>query len=310
MPLVRSSTTFSLRAIMALRFSFTEPSIDAMGRETVVGFLEFLGTVQQRLGRNAAYIQAGAAQRAALFNAGHLQAELRRANGRDIAAGAAADDNKIVLGIAHGVWFLQRRNLPHPQASYKKRFTVNIGPARCDKLPGRANPTRASIAALPLDGVLHGKLRIYSADQGVSPMFKTLDDLDLNGKRVLLRGDLNVPVADGKVADATRIERLAPTINELCGKGAKVIVMSHFGRPKGKVVPEMSLEPVDPALSAALGGKAVAFAPDCVGPDAAAVVEGLSRAAWRCWKICASTQARRPMTPGLRANWRNWAMPM
>ena len=106
-------------------------------------------------------------------------------------------------------------------------------------------------------------------------MFKTLDDLDLNGKRVLLRGDLNVPVADGKVTDATRIERLAPTIEELCGKGAKVIVMSHFGRPKGKVVPEMSLEPVADSLSAALGGKAVAFAPDCVGPDAASVIEGL-----------------------------------
>ncbi|MEN8195761.1 MAG: phosphoglycerate kinase [Pseudomonadota bacterium] len=106
-------------------------------------------------------------------------------------------------------------------------------------------------------------------------MFKTLDDLDLNGKRVLLRGDLNVPVANGKVTDATRIERLAPTIDELCGKGAKVIVMSHFGRPKGKVVPEMSLEPVANALSAALGGKAVAFASDCVGPDAASVTEGL-----------------------------------
>ena len=106
-------------------------------------------------------------------------------------------------------------------------------------------------------------------------MFKTLDDLDLAGKRVLVRGDLNVPVTDGKVTDATRIERLAPTLNELCGKGAKVIVMSHFGRPKGKIVPELSLKPVADALSAALGGKAVAFAPDCVGPVAASVVEGL-----------------------------------
>ena len=88
--------------------------------------------------------------------------------------------------------------------------------------------------------------------QGVSRIFKTLDDLDLDGKRVLVRGDLNVPVADGKVTDATRIERLAPTLNELCGKGATVIVMSHFGRPKGKVVPDMSLEAVVPALSAAL----------------------------------------------------------
>ena len=107
-------------------------------------------------------------------------------------------------------------------------------------------------------------------------MFKTLEDLDLNGKRVLLRGDLNVPVADGKVSDATRIERLAPTIIELCDKGAKVIVMSHFGRPKGKIVPEMSLGPVADALSRALSGKAVAFSPDCIGPDAAAIIAGLA----------------------------------
>ncbi len=107
-------------------------------------------------------------------------------------------------------------------------------------------------------------------------MFKTLDDLDLDGKRVLVRGDLNVPVAGGNVTDATRIERLAPTLLELSRKGAKVIVMSHFGRPKGKVVPEMSLEAVAPALSAALGGTAVAFAPDCIGPDAAAIVDRLA----------------------------------
>jgi phosphoglycerate kinase len=107
-------------------------------------------------------------------------------------------------------------------------------------------------------------------------MFKTLDDMDLDGKRVLVRGDLNVPVADGNVTDATRIERLAPTLLELSRNGAKVIVMSHFGRPKGKVMPEMSLGPVVPALSAALGGKAVAFASDCIGPDAAAVVDCLA----------------------------------
>jgi phosphoglycerate kinase len=106
-------------------------------------------------------------------------------------------------------------------------------------------------------------------------MFKIIDDLDLNGKRVLLRADLNVPVANGKVTDATRIERLAPTILELCDKGARVVVMSHFGRPKRKVVPEMSLKPVPAALSAALGGKSVAFASDCIGPDAAGLVDGL-----------------------------------
>ena len=63
------------------------------------------------------------------------------------------------------------------------------------------------------------------------PRFRTVDDLDVSGKRVLVRADLNVPVKDGKVTDATRIERLAPTIEALIAKGAKVIVMSHFGRP-------------------------------------------------------------------------------
>ena len=72
--------------------------------------------------------------------------------------------------------------------------------------------------------------------------FRTLDDLDVRGKRVLVRADLNVPVADGHVTDATRITRQAPTIRELAEKGAKVIILSHFDRPKGKVVPSMSLK--------------------------------------------------------------------
>ena len=67
------------------------------------------------------------------------------------------------------------------------------------------------------------------------PSFKTLDDIgDISGKRVLVRVDLNVPVKDGKVTDTTRIERVAPTITELSGKGAKVILLAHFGRPKGR----------------------------------------------------------------------------
>ncbi len=73
------------------------------------------------------------------------------------------------------------------------------------------------------------------------PAFKTLDDLsDIAGKRVLVRVDLNVPVSDGKVTDATRIERVAPTILELSGKGAKVILLAHFGRPKGAPVADLS----------------------------------------------------------------------
>ena len=79
--------------------------------------------------------------------------------------------------------------------------------------------------------------------------FKTLDELDLNNKVVLLRADLNVPVADGKVSDATRIERLLPTIREIVKHDSKVVLLSHFGRPKGKVDPEFSLEQVCSAVA-------------------------------------------------------------
>jgi phosphoglycerate kinase len=106
------------------------------------------------------------------------------------------------------------------------------------------------------------------------PRFRTIDDLDVSGKRVLLRADLNVPVKDGKVTDATRIERLAPTIEALIAKGAKTVVMSHFGRPKG-VDPSQSLRPLAAPLSQAIGGKPVHFATDCVGPAAQQVVDAL-----------------------------------
>jgi phosphoglycerate kinase len=104
--------------------------------------------------------------------------------------------------------------------------------------------------------------------------FRTLDNLDARGKRVLLRADLNVPVKDGKITDRTRIERLCPTIKELVEKGARVIVCSHFDRPKGKRVPEMSLKPMQEALATALG-RPVAFADDCVGPAAEAAAAAL-----------------------------------
>ena len=97
--------------------------------------------------------------------------------------------------------------------------------------------------------------------------FRTLDDVDVKGKRVLVRADLNVPMKDGRVSDMLRIERQAPTMRELSDKGAKVIVLSHFDRPKGKVVPSMSLKPVSYALAFALS-RDVHFAPDCVGPVA------------------------------------------
>ena len=106
------------------------------------------------------------------------------------------------------------------------------------------------------------------------PRFRTLDDLDVAGKRVLLRADLNVPVKDGKVTDATRIERLAPTIEALVQKGARVVVMSHFGRPKGPD-PAQSLRPLVEPLSRAIGGRPVHFAPDCIGAEAERVVAAL-----------------------------------
>ncbi len=105
--------------------------------------------------------------------------------------------------------------------------------------------------------------------------FRTLDSLDAAGKRVLMRADLNVPVRDGKITDLTRIERLSPTIRELSAEGAKVIVCSHFDRPKGKVVPSMSLRPMADALSHVLG-KPVAFAEDCVGPAAQAAIDKMA----------------------------------
>src|SRR5580704_5821228 len=94
--------------------------------------------------------------------------------------------------------------------------------------------------------------------------YRTLDDHDVKGKRVLVRADLNVPMKDGVVTDTLRIQRQAPTIRELANKGARVIVLSHFDRPKGKRVASMSLKPVAAALSKELGVE-VAFADDCVG---------------------------------------------
>ncbi len=104
--------------------------------------------------------------------------------------------------------------------------------------------------------------------------FRTLDDLDVKGKRVLVRADLNVPMADGKVTDRLRIVRQAPTIRELAQKGARVIVLSHFDRPKGKVVPSMSLRPLVQPLAEEIG-RPVAFADDCIGPVAQSAVAAL-----------------------------------
>src|SRR5271154_6681992 len=107
------------------------------------------------------------------------------------------------------------------------------------------------------------------------PKFRSLDDIDVRGKRVLLRADLNVPIKNGVVTDMTRIERLAPTIEALIGRGAKVIVMSHFGRPEGKRDPALSLRPLVASLGRAIGGRDVVFAEDCIGDEAKQLVAAL-----------------------------------
>src|SRR3981189_1741329 len=103
--------------------------------------------------------------------------------------------------------------------------------------------------------------------------FRTLDQAGVKGKRVLLSVDLNVPTENGTVTDATRIERVAPTIAEIADKGGKVILLAHFGRPKGPD-PKGSLKPTAAAVSLAVK-RPVAFAEDCIGEKAAAAVAAM-----------------------------------
>jgi phosphoglycerate kinase len=111
-------------------------------------------------------------------------------------------------------------------------------------------------------------------------MFRTLDQADVRSKRVLVRVDLNVPVENGKVADTTRIERAAPTIREIADQGGKVILLSHFGRPKG-FDPKQSLEPLIPAIAAVLD-RPVAFATDCIGEKARIAIAGMRQGEILC----------------------------
>lgn len=104
--------------------------------------------------------------------------------------------------------------------------------------------------------------------------FKTLDDIDVGGRRILLRADLNVPIQDGKVTDATRIKKSAETIQELINRGAKVIIITHLGRPKNKQDTQYSLRQIVPALSSAIG-KQVAFVDDCIGKSVEQAVTAL-----------------------------------
>ncbi len=105
--------------------------------------------------------------------------------------------------------------------------------------------------------------------------FNGIDDLDVAGKTALVRVDYNVPVQDGKVSDATRIERSLATIRDLTAKGARVACLSHFGRPKGKPVADMSLRPIAHAMQEALGAP-VAFGADCIGAPAESAIRGLA----------------------------------
>ncbi|WP_372604515.1 phosphoglycerate kinase [Actibacterium sp.] len=105
--------------------------------------------------------------------------------------------------------------------------------------------------------------------------WNTLDDMDMAGKVVLVRVDVNVPVDNGRVTDATRIEVIVPTLRDIIAKGGKPVLLAHFDRPKGKIVPEMSLRQVWPALQTAMGTP-VKFAEDCIGPVAKQAVTDLA----------------------------------
>ena len=107
------------------------------------------------------------------------------------------------------------------------------------------------------------------------PAFRSLDSAPVAGKRVLVRVDLNVPMENGRVSDATRIDRILPTLRDIADKGGKVVLLAHFGRPKGQRAASESLKPVAAVLAARLG-RPVAFADDCIGPTAEAAVAQLA----------------------------------
>src|SRR5437763_1286397 len=176
---------------------------------------------------------------------------------------------------------LRPRNLSGTGTRFARRAASNFWP--------KNQPTRVSCAVsktslsrasgITRSGMAQARLcnitqRVREERERPMPRFRTLDDLEVRGKRVLFRADLNVPVKDGKVTDATRIERLAPTIRELAEKGARVIVMSHFGRPENGRDPKLSLRPLAEPLAKAVG-RPVAFAEDCIGEAARRVVDGL-----------------------------------
>ncbi len=109
--------------------------------------------------------------------------------------------------------------------------------------------------------------------------FRKIGDVDVAGKRVLVRADLNVPMVGSEIIDATRIEKLLPTLRDLTKRGAKVVILSHFGRPDGKAEARYSLRPIADKLASMMGGTPVSFAEDCVGPAAETAVARLNEGA-------------------------------
>ena len=105
--------------------------------------------------------------------------------------------------------------------------------------------------------------------------YRSITDAEVEGRRVLVRVDLNVPMRDGAVTDTTRMDRVLPTIRALLSRGARVVILSHFGRPKGKWVPDMSLRPVAKEMGRLLEGVALHFADDCIGPEAEQAAQSL-----------------------------------
>ena len=137
--------------------------------------------------------------------------------------------------------------------------------------------------------------------------WKTLDDMDIQGKVVLTRVDINVPMEDGEVTDSTRIDRIVPTVRDILARGGKPVLLAHFGRPKGQVRPEMSLAQVRPALETALGAT-VQFAEDCIGLPAKRAVAELLHGEVLLLENTRFHPRSRTMTRVSPLLWRLWAM--
>ena len=141
----------------------------------------------------------------------------------------------------------------------------------------------------------------------------SIRDLPLNNKRILMRVDFNVPLDGGRVMDDTRIRETLPSIEYALRHGARLILASHLGRPKGKPNPKMSLKPVAERLRILLDevlrrGENVGFSPDCIGLQAEEMADrSWSRGRRCCWKICASTPKKRRTTRSSPGSWRTCA---